>query len=145
MAGEGGTVIEGEVRQLPAPGDTTPTEEELQQYYELGYQAAKDGKPESDCPIVRSELVIEWVRGFKAFHEEQAGSDSTANEPEDGLYEKAVELVRAEKRVSISMVQRALQIGYNRAARLVEAMEQKGVVSAANENGQRTVISDTGE
>lgn len=67
---DGGAPID-ESRGLPAPGDTTPTEEELQKAFEDGYQAATDGKPESDCPIIRSELVIEWIRGWKAWHEEQ--------------------------------------------------------------------------
>lgn len=72
-----GEVIEGEVLGLPAPGDTTPTEEELQQSFEDGYQAAADGKPESDCPIIRSELVIEWIRGWKTWHEENAANDDS--------------------------------------------------------------------
>ena len=76
--GEGnGEVIEGEVLGLPAPGDTTPTEEELQKTFEEGYQAAADGKPESDCPIIRSELVIEWIRGWKTWHEENAANDDS--------------------------------------------------------------------
>jgi ribosome modulation factor len=72
-----GEVIEGEVLGLPAPGDTTPTEEELQKTFEEGYQAAADGKPESDCPIIRSELVIEWIRGWKTWHEENAANDDS--------------------------------------------------------------------
>lgn len=72
-----GEVIEGEVLGLPAPGDTTPTEEELQTSFEDGYQAAADGKPESDCPIIRSELVIEWIRGWKTWHEENAANDDS--------------------------------------------------------------------
>ena len=71
-----GALIEREVLGLPAPGDTTPTEEELQNSFEDGYQAAADGKPESDCPIIRSELVIEWIRGWKSWHEENAEDDS---------------------------------------------------------------------
>lgn len=75
--GEGhGEVIEGEVLGLPAPGDTTPTEEELQKTFEEGYQAAADGKPESDCPIIRSELVIEWIRGWKTWHEQNPADDA---------------------------------------------------------------------
>ena len=73
-----GEVIEGEVLGLPAPGNTTPTEEELQQTFEDGYQAAADGKPESDCPIIRSALVIEWIRGYKSFHEENAQDQEAA-------------------------------------------------------------------
>ncbi len=71
-----GNVIEGEGLGLPAPGNTTPTEEELQTTFEAGYQAAADGKPESDCPIIRSELVIEWIRGFKDWHEQNPADDA---------------------------------------------------------------------
>lgn len=65
-AGEGDT-INGEALGLPAPGDTTPTEEELEKAYDDGYQAAAEGKPESDCPVMRGELCIQWVKGWKDF------------------------------------------------------------------------------
>lgn len=141
QAGDG-NVIEGEVLGLPAPGNTTPTEEELQQTFEAGYQAAADGKPESDCPIIRSELVIEWIRGWKAWQEEQTSGEETTEEAGDPLYSDAVAIVQAEKRVSISLIQRRLMIGYNRAARLVEEIEAKGVVSAQDADGKRTVIDN---
>lgn len=70
--------MEGEVKALPSPDDVKPSEEELQQSFEEGYQAAADGKPESDCPIIRSELVIEWIRGHKAWHEEHDGAEAAA-------------------------------------------------------------------
>lgn len=69
--GMGGTVVEGEARGLPSPGDVAPSDEELQEYFEAGYKAAEEGKTESDCPIVRSALVVEWIRGFRAWHEEE--------------------------------------------------------------------------
>lgn len=59
---------------------------------------------------------------------------------EDELYEKAVTVVRSNNRASISLVQRHLTIGYNRAARLIEQMEAKGVVSPMGPDGERTVI-----
>ena len=79
-AANDGDVIEGEVLELPAPGDTAPTEEELDQYYEDGYQAAADGKPESDCPIVRSELVAKWRSGFRDWHEQNPADDASNDE-----------------------------------------------------------------
>ncbi len=57
----------------------------------------------------------------------------------DQLYRQAVELVHQHKKASTSFVQRHLQIGYNRAARLVERMEQEGLVSPANHVGKREV------
>jgi len=144
---DGGGMMEGEVVDAEftedAPALPAPSEEELlQQSFEEGYQAAADGKPESDCPIIRSELVIEWIRGHKAWHEEQ---QTPANEDDDPLYVQAVELVIRENKVSISMVQRHLRIGYNRAARLVELMEQRGVVSAQDPTDGKRTVTGNGE
>jgi S-DNA-T family DNA segregation ATPase FtsK/SpoIIIE len=69
------------------------------------------------------------------------GGDGGDGDPEqDPLYDQAVAYVIESGRVSISSVQRKLKIGYNRAARLVEAMEAAGLVSAMQPNGQREVI-----
>ncbi len=62
----------------------------------------------------------------------------------DDLYDQAVALVLRERKVSISFIQRHLQIGYNRSARLVERMETEGVVSAANHQGKREVLGRRG-
>jgi recombination associated protein RdgC len=59
----------------------------------------------------------------------------------DPLYDQAVAIVREHKRASISLVQRYLRIGYNRAAMLLEAMESAGIVSAISSSGQRLIIS----
>lgn len=61
-----------ELRLLPKPGDTAPTESELDEYFEAGYQVAKEGKPTSDCPIVRAELVSQWMSGYKSRKENEA-------------------------------------------------------------------------
>jgi S-DNA-T family DNA segregation ATPase FtsK/SpoIIIE len=58
----------------------------------------------------------------------------------DPLYDRAVELVVKHRRASISLVQRHLRIGYNRAARLLEQMENAGLVSAMSSNGNREIL-----
>ena len=58
----------------------------------------------------------------------------------DDLYEKAVELVLMEQKASTSFVQRHLQIGYNRAARIIEQMEKEGIITEANHAGKRSVL-----
>ena len=63
----------------------------------------------------------------------------TAGE-KDPLYDQAVEVVLKNRKASISLVQRHLKIGYNRAARLVEDMEKAGMVSAMSSNGQREIL-----
>ena len=67
-----------------------------------------------------------------------AGIDEGGDE--DPLYDRAVALVAAERKASTSFVQRHLQIGYNRAARIIERMESEGVVSQANHVGKREVL-----
>jgi S-DNA-T family DNA segregation ATPase FtsK/SpoIIIE len=69
----------------------------------------------------------------------EAGEETNAEA--DPLYDEAVAIVLKTRRASISAVQRHLRIGYNRAARLIEAMEQAGLVSAMQSNGNREVIA----
>jgi len=63
-----------------------------------------------------------------------------AGDGEKGLFDQAVDLVAREGKASTSFIQRHLQIGYNRAARLVEQMEKEGIVGAANHVGKREVL-----
>jgi DNA segregation ATPase FtsK/SpoIIIE, S-DNA-T family len=71
---------------------------------------------------------------------EENGGPGGSDEARDELYDKAVALVCRERKASTSFVQRHLQIGYNRAARLIERMEREGVVSPANHVGKREVL-----
>ena len=65
----------------------------------------------------------------------------TAEEDLDPLYDQAVRIVTETRRASISGVQRRLKVGYNRAARMIEAMESEGVVGALQPNGSREVLA----
>ena len=64
----------------------------------------------------------------------------TADAEQDVIYDDAVAFVLETRRASISFVQRKFKIGYNRAARLIEAMEMAGLVSSMQSNGQREVL-----
>jgi S-DNA-T family DNA segregation ATPase FtsK/SpoIIIE len=73
--------------------------------------------------------------------EESGATGDSLDAEADPLYDQAVEIVLKNRRASISLVQRHLRIGYNRAARLVEQMEAAGIVSAMQSNGNREVIA----
>ncbi|MDR2032406.1 MAG: DNA translocase FtsK 4TM domain-containing protein [Azoarcus sp.] len=77
----------------------------------------------------------------------ESNSGGVGGGESDDLYDKAVDIVIKTRRASISLVQRHLRIGYNRAARLLERMEQDGVVSPMGSNGNRDVLAppQTGE
>jgi S-DNA-T family DNA segregation ATPase FtsK/SpoIIIE len=73
--------------------------------------------------------------------EEGGAAGASLDAEADPLYDQAVAIVLKNRRASISLVQRHLRIGYNRAARLVEQMEAAGIVSAMQSNGNREVIA----
>jgi S-DNA-T family DNA segregation ATPase FtsK/SpoIIIE len=68
------------------------------------------------------------------------GEGGTGGGEKDALYDQAVEIVLKNRKASISLVQRHLKIGYNRAARLVEDMENAGLVSSMSSSGQREIL-----
>jgi len=92
------------------------------------------GAPEYNDDILNG--VEEAGSGF------EGGSGGGEEDAEtDALYDEAVQFVLESRRASISAVQRKLKIGYNRAARMIEAMEMAGVVTAMNTNGSREVLA----
>jgi S-DNA-T family DNA segregation ATPase FtsK/SpoIIIE len=104
-------------------------------------------------PFVSDEDVEEIVKHLKAqgapaYLEEITVEDdtpllsgnSTKEDSIDVLYDEAVALIAREGKASTSFIQRHLQIGYNRAARIIERMEKQGVVSEANRVGKREVL-----
>ena len=72
--------------------------------------------------------------------QESNETTSISDGDQDELYSQAVEIIKSEGKASTSFLQRKLQIGYNRAARIVDMMEEKGIVSKANHVGKREVL-----
>ena len=72
--------------------------------------------------------------------EKETGLNLFDNEKQDELYKTALEIVKSEGKASTSFLQRKLQIGYNRAARIIDMMEANGEVSKANHVGKREVL-----
>jgi len=87
------------------------------------------------------EEVLEGPRGpIPGLPPEEGEGGAPADPEADALYDDAVRIVTTERKPSISYVQRRLKIGYNRAARLLEAMEQAGLVGPLQSNGAREVL-----
>lgn len=89
-------------------------------------------------PNYLSEILEGTHEAGPAPGDEEAGGGDSESDP---LYDQAVAFVTESRRASISSVQRKLKIGYNRAARMIEAMEDAGVVTEMGTNGQREVIA----
>ena len=89
------------------------------------------------------EYVAEVLAGGVEDDEAGGGEGSEGGEDaeNDPLYDQAVEIVLKNRRASISLVQRHLRIGYNRSARLIEAMERAGLVSTMDARGGREVLA----
>jgi S-DNA-T family DNA segregation ATPase FtsK/SpoIIIE len=102
-----------------------------------------DREVESVVKFLKAQGSPDYIEDVTA-EEEELGEDALPGEgggSGDELYDKAVSLVCRERKASTSFVQRYLQIGYNRAARLIERMEKEGVVSQANHAGKREVLA----
>ena len=89
-------------------------------------------------PNYVEEILQEPTEAIPGLSAEASGVDT---EDQDPLFDEAVKIVTESRRASISGVQRRLKIGYNRAARLVEEMERIGIVTAADERGNRDVLA----
>jgi S-DNA-T family DNA segregation ATPase FtsK/SpoIIIE len=104
-----------------------------------------DREVESVVRFLKAQGAPDYIEDVTVDEEELAGGDEFGGEgggaAADELYDKAVALVCRERKASTSFVQRYLQIGYNRAARLIERMEREGVISQANHAGKREVLA----
>jgi S-DNA-T family DNA segregation ATPase FtsK/SpoIIIE len=96
---------------------------------------------------LKAQGMPNYIEGVLTSLEEQSGGEfeGGADAETDPLYDQAVEIVLKNRRASISLVQRHLRIGYNRAARLVEQMERAGLVSPMQSNGNREVLAPNRE
>lgn len=91
--------------------------------------------------FLKAQRPAEYDERFLAESDEGGGGDmSAAVDDIDPLFEEAKQIVLSDKKTSISYLQRRLQIGYNRAARIVEQLESMGVVSAPNAKGNREIL-----
>jgi len=91
--------------------------------------------------FLRSQSEPDYIDEILNFADEkEMGENLLSSENKDELYEKALEIIKSEGKASTSFLQRKLQIGYNRAARIIDMMEAQGIVSKANHVGKRDVL-----
>ena len=89
---------------------------------------------------LRSQAEPDYVDEILNFADEKETGSKQNQDERDELYDRALEIIRSEGKASTSFLQRKLQIGYNRAARIIDMMEMDGVVSKANHVGKRDVL-----
>ena len=89
--------------------------------------------------ILRAQGEPDYISEITVI-ERNDGSDFVSDDDTDELYNKALNIIKTEGKASTSFLQRKLQIGYNRAARIIDMMEEKGIVSKANHVGKREVL-----
>ena len=90
--------------------------------------------------FLRSQGEAEYFDEILSYGDDKNSGSINKNEDKDEVYQTAVEIIRTEGKASTSFLQRKLQIGYNRAARIIDFMEAEGIVSKANHVGKRDVI-----
>ena len=90
--------------------------------------------------VLRAQGKPDYVDDITAISNNTEDNSGISEDDEDELYTEAINIVKAEGKASTSFLQRKLQIGYNRAARIIDMMEDKGIVSKANHVGKREVL-----
>ena len=104
-------------------------------------QFVSDNEIEKINNFLRSQAEPDYVDEILNFVDEKEINENSKNHSDkDDLYETAVDIIKTEGKASTSFLQRKLQIGYNRAARIIDMMEAEGLVSKANHVGKRDVL-----
>mgnify|MGYP001323709092 CR=1 FL=1 len=99
-----------------------------------------DSEIEKINNFLSSQAEPDYVDEILNFADEKEIGDNLNQGDKDELYEQALEIIRSEGKASTSFLQRKLQIGYNRAARIIDMMETDGIVSKANHVGKRDLL-----
>jgi S-DNA-T family DNA segregation ATPase FtsK/SpoIIIE len=99
-----------------------------------------DNEIEKINNFLRMQAEPDYIDEILNFADEKEIGDNQSQGDKDELYQHALEIIRSEGKASTSFLQRKLQIGYNRAARIIDMMEADGVVSKANHVGKRDVL-----
>ncbi|MDA7699648.1 DNA translocase FtsK [Candidatus Pelagibacter sp.] len=100
-----------------------------------------EGEIEKVNNYLRSQAEPNYIDEILNFvDEKELSGEASSSGDKDELYQAALDIIRSEGKASTSFLQRKLQIGYNRAARIIDMMEADGIVSKANHVGKRDVL-----
>jgi DNA segregation ATPase FtsK/SpoIIIE, S-DNA-T family len=99
-----------------------------------------DEEVEAIAEYLRSQGEPKYVTGITDAPSGEAAPEVGARVSEDDLYDRAVAIVVRDQKASTSYIQRRMQIGYNRAADLIERMERDGIISPAGHTGRRMIL-----
>jgi S-DNA-T family DNA segregation ATPase FtsK/SpoIIIE len=100
----------------------------------------KDTEVESVVAFLKEQGEPTYVDDVTTDTEDMFSMSGEVADAGDSMFSQAVELIKRENKISTSFIQRHFQIGYNKAARIVEQMEKQGIVSAANHQGKREIL-----
>ncbi|MGI9351626.1 MAG: DNA translocase FtsK, partial [Rhizobiaceae bacterium] len=102
-----------------------------------------DGEVDKVVQHLKTQGIPQYLDSVTEETEEEAavaGGNTGGLADSNDIYDQAVAIVLQDRKVSTSYIQRRLSIGYNRAASLIERMEQEGLISAANHAGKREIL-----
>ncbi|KJV70077.1 ftsK/SpoIIIE family protein [Orientia tsutsugamushi str. TA716] len=104
-----------------------------------------DSEVEQVAKFLRAQATPQYIDNITEISDDNINitsfsSNGDESTDDESLYKQAVQIVKTDKRVSTSYIQRCLRIGYNRAALIVEKMEREGVVSPPNHSGKREIL-----
>ncbi|MFV0576013.1 MAG: recombination-associated protein RdgC [Vibrio sp.] len=115
--------------------------EELDNHQQDDESEIQEWKEDAAQKIFSLNKFTDVLLSVLSANEDQKPTESSQDEQTDELYEEVVDFLIESRRASVSSIQRKFRIGYNRAARLIERLEENGIVSKQSHNGLREVLS----
>ena len=106
------------------------------------YQSAfiSDNEVNKLIKEIKRSQAVEYLDELDEIIKNNDENFDTLSEEDEALISKSIDLIKSSNRASTSFLQRNFQIGYNKAARIMEALEQRGVVSPPNHSGKRDIL-----
>lgn len=126
--------------QLLGAGDMLYSANGVQAALRVHGPFVTDAEIETVVEMLAAQGVPEYLAEVTEIKDEEEASSGTKGGSGDQLYDKAVDIVLRDQKVSISYVQRRLSVGYNKAATLIERMEEEGLISPPNKSGKRQIL-----